>query len=130
MSVLSQLMSRQIGWSEAKARIEAWFESISAKLGDVAKPAVAAAETDLKQAASDAVSLAGQAAAPHLLEFADMAGAWFASAASAYLGPVAAGALTPAIHDALDTLAAGAKAELDALAAQLKAELAGAPRQG
>ncbi len=123
-------MSRQIGWTEAKARIEAMFASIAAKLGDVAKPAVAAAETDLKQAASDAISLADQAAAPHLIQFSDLAGAWFANAASAYLGPVASGALTPAIHDALDTLAAGAKAELDALAAQLKAELAGAPQQG
>ena len=130
MSILSQLMSRQIGWTEAKTRIEAWFSSITTRLGDAARPAVSAAETDLKQAASDAISLADQAAAPHLIEFADMAGAWFASAASAYLGPVASGALTPAIHDALDTLAAGAKAELDALAAQLKAELAGAPRQG
>jgi ubiquinone biosynthesis protein UbiJ len=130
MSILSQIMSRQIGWTEAKTRIEAWFAGIAAKLGDAAKPAVAAAEADLKQAASNAISLADQAAAPHLAEFADMAGAWFANAVSAYLGPVAAGALTPAIHDALDTLAAGAKAELDALAAQLKAELAGAPRQG
>jgi hypothetical protein len=123
-------MSRQIGWTEAKTRIETWFAGIAAKLGDAAKPAVTAAETDLKQAASNAVALADQAAAPHLVQFGEMASVWFANAASAYLGPVAAGALTPAIHDALDTLAAGAKAELDALATQLKAELAGAPRQG
>jgi ubiquinone biosynthesis protein UbiJ len=130
MSVLSQLLCRQIGWSEAKVRIEAWFAGIAARLPDALKPAAAAAESELKQAASNAVSLADQAAAPHLVQFADMAGAWFANAAAAYLGPVAAGALTPAIHDALDTLAAGAKAELDALAAQLKAELAGAPPRG
>lgn len=131
MSLLSQLMSHQIGWAEAKSRIEAWFAGIASKLPDALKPAVAAAESGLKQAASDAVSMADQAAAAHLIQFADLAGTWFANAASAYLGPVAAGALTPAIHDALDKLAAGAKSEIDALAAQLKADLAGpAPHQG
>ena len=126
MSILSELINRQITWTQAKTRIEAWFAGIAAKLPDPLKPAVAAAESELKQAASNAVDYADQALAPHLLQFADLAGTWFANAASAYLGPVAAGALSPAVHDALDKLASGAKAELDALAAQLKADLAGA----
>jgi hypothetical protein len=123
MSILSELNSGKITLEQAWQQAEAWGAAIIAKAPASVQTAVNATVSDVKQAASDAVSAADTLAGPIIDTAAQAAGSAFAAAASAYLGPLG-GVVTPAALDAIDKIRDGVKAELDTLALQLKSQLA------
>jgi len=125
MSILSQLRDHKITFAEAAKEVEDWAASLIARSPAAAQQAITAVVSDVKQAASDALSVGDTLAGPLINSAADAAGSAFSAAASAYLGPFG-GVVTPAALDAIDRIRDGVKAELDTLALQLKSQLAAA----
>jgi hypothetical protein len=123
MSILSDLLSKKITFSQAADEVVQWGEKMIGG-NAAASQAVSAAVSDLKQAASNAVALADTALGA-LLQPATVAVEAAASGAiTAAIGPVAAGALTPAVDSAIDNITAALKAEIDAAAMSARAALA------
>ena len=61
MSIISQLFSGKITFSQAESQAETWFSTILSKAPASVQGDVATGLSDLKQAASDAVGLADTA---------------------------------------------------------------------
>lgn len=127
MSILSQLLKKQITWGQAASAIEAWGEQLVAKASPATQAAAGVVVSDLKQAASNAVMFADTAAGPLLAEGAQVAGAALSTFLAKYLGPLAA-VESPVTQDAINNAAAALKAEIDAQAtAALAALKSGTP---
>lgn len=125
MSILSELRSGRIDFAQAETEVVQWGEGLIAKSPPAVHAAITAAVADVKQAASDAITIGDTLAGPLIDSAADTVGTAFAGAATAYLGPFGA-AVTPAALDAIDKIRDGLKAELDTLALQMKSQLASA----
>ncbi len=121
MSILSDLFRGKITWDTAKTEIESWATKTESQIPGATELA-GAVTADLKQAASDAISMADTLAGPLLATGADAVSAAFTTAATAYLGPFGA-VVSPAAHDAIAKIRDGLKAALDAEAAALIASL-------
>ncbi len=122
MSILSDLRAGKITWTQAIAEVVAWGEKIVA--GEPALTnAVGAVVSDIKQAASDAVSDADAAFAA----FIGPATASLESSLDTALAGYTHGfslILNPLINDTIDKIAAAAVAEANAWALKAKASLA------
>ena len=112
MSILSELQNGKITLEQAWQQAEAWGASIIAKAPASVTADINAAVTDVKAAASAAVTVGEELAGPIIDTAAQAAGTAFASAASAYSARSAT-AITPAALDAIDRIRDGVKAELD-----------------
>jgi hypothetical protein len=123
MSILSQLRDHKITFAEAAKEVEDWAANLVSKSPPAVHQAIGSLVADVKQAASDALSVGDTLAGPLINTAADAAGSAFSAAASAYLGPFG-GVVTPAALDAIDRIRDGVKAELDTLALELKSQLA------
>lgn len=124
MSILSDLLNRKITFSQAATQIESWGVSIVRNLAN--DPTVIATTgavvSDLKQAASDALSIADNFAGPILASEAAMIEASADAVFKAYFGPFSPIA-SKAMHDSVDRLAMGLKALIDAKTAEYKASM-------
>jgi hypothetical protein len=125
MSIISQLLAGKITWTQAVTEIDSWAEGLFAKTSPEFHTAIAAAVTDVKQGASDAISLADTLAGPLITTAAAAAGTAFTVAVNTYLGPAASAAVSPSAVDAIDKIRDGVIAELNTLALQAKAALVG-----
>lgn len=125
MSIFSQLFEGKITWSQAESQIESWATK-TVESNPALTATAGAVMSDLKQAASDAISTADTLAGPLLATGATVVGGAFTTAVSAYLGPLAPG-LNAAGLDAIAKIRDGLKAALDAEAASLIASLAPKP---
>lgn len=128
MSIVLDLLKGKITWDTAEAEIEGWGAKIVSNFEN--DPAVVAATggvvSDLKQAASDALSTADTLAGPIIAAAAETMSAAITAAATAYLGPFGANA-SAAAHDAIQKIGDGVKAEVDAVIAQLQSQLKAPP---
>lgn len=125
MSILTDLLSHKITFSQAVAEGEQWAANL-VKNNPAATAFAGAALSDLKQAASNAVDLADKALGP-IVHAGSIAVQTAANAAIiSAVGPAGA-ALTPAVDSAIDNITAALKAEIDAAALQAKAAMAPAP---
>jgi hypothetical protein len=124
MSIISQLLKGQITWTQAETEIDSWVKALFEKTPPAVQAALTAAVNDVKQGASDAISLADTLAGPIIDTAASAAGAAFTTAINSYLGPAGA-VVTPVGIDAIDKVRDGIIAELNTLALQAKAALAG-----
>ena len=111
--------------STAWTQIEAWGEQVVSKAPAAVLADVNQAVTDVKAAASAVVGEADSLAVPIITTAAAAAGAAFTAGVTAYLGPVAAAALTPAGLDAIAAIKNGIISELNALELEMQAALAG-----
>jgi len=123
VSILSDLMSKKITFSQAASEFVSWGEKLIGS-NAAASAAVAAAVSDAKQAASNAVALADTALGALLMPATIAVEAAANGAITSAIGPVAAGALTPAVDSAITNIANALKAEIDAAALAVRAKLA------
>ena len=116
MSILSQLLHKQISWSQAASEIEGWFGHLPAPIQADAQ----AAKTQLKQSASDALGLADTALGPIFA-----AGAVAAEgAANTAFTALGVSALSVPADAAIVKLGDVLKGAIDAEIASLRARLA------
>lgn len=127
-SILMDLINRKNTWGTAAQRFEQWGSRIVASFrSDPAAAAVAGAVvSDLKQAASDLVTLGDSLAGPIIAAGAAAVETSVDAAFSSYFGP-AAPIASKATHDSVDRIASGFKSFIDAKAAEFKANMATAP---
>lgn len=119
MSILLQLFHKQITFHEAAAKVEQWGVQVTPVLG----AAVPELVSDVKQAASDAISMADTFVGSHAMTVA----ASLEVALEGALGTLTHGISTPfnpLISDAIDRLALAAKQQADAWSLEAKAKLA------
>ena len=123
MSILSDLLNKKITFSEAATEAEQWAAKIVASDSSLTT-AVGTVTADLKQAASNAVALAGTALGALI---APAAATVEAAANELLTKAIGAGAttITPAVDNAITTGANALKAEIDAAETALRAKLAG-----
>ena len=122
MSILSDLLNHKITFSQAASEFVGWGDKIIAN-DPAATAAVGVIVADAKQAASDAVALAGTALG-NLIAPATLAVEAAASGAmTAAIGPVGSALLTPAVDSAITTVSNLLKAEIDAAESALRASL-------
>ena len=125
MSILSDLMSGKITWNTASTEATAWAEKLIASDATL----TGAAETilsDVKQAASDAITMADSALAAYVLPASkSVEAALEAALAGATKGMSVP--FNPMISDGIDSIANAIKNEADAWALKTKASLASAP---
>jgi hypothetical protein len=131
MSIISNLFRLIAGGADpiksteiAIAQIDQWGASVIAKAPASVQADITAAVTDLKGVASAAVGVADTLAVPIIQTAATAAGAAFSGAVTAYLGPVAGAAITPAALDAIGSIKQGIINELNALELEIQAKLA------
>jgi hypothetical protein len=132
MSILSKMWDAIIGGSNptqavstAVNQIDQWGAAVLAKAPAAVQADITQAVTDLKGVASAALTAADTLAVPIINTAATAAGAAFTGAVTAYLGPVASAALTPAGLDAIAAMKNGIINELNALELEMQAALAG-----
>lgn len=125
MSILTDLIAKKITFSTAAAEAGQWLSRLVSG-NAIAQQAAATVLTDLKQAASNAVALADGALGPIVLVGSTAVEAAANSALASALGP-SAGALTPAVDHAIETISQALKAEIDAAATKARASLTPAP---
>lgn len=110
-------------WSKASGDVVKWEGQIMARAPAAAQLAVQSLTPIVKQGLSDVIALADTALADILPKAADAAAMAFTGAVTTYLGPVAAGALTPVGRDGIykirDMLVHAINAEALAMEAQL-----------
>jgi hypothetical protein len=126
MSILSDVLNHKITFSQAASEAVAWGEKLIAHDPKLTQ-AVAVVVSDAKQAASNAVALAGSALGQIILPGSVAVEAAANAAIVSAIGPLAAAALTPAADNAIETIAAALKAEIDAAVLSAKAQLATPP---
>jgi hypothetical protein len=131
MSILSKLVDAlkagtppEQALATAWAQTEAWGASIIANAPAAVQTDINTAVTDVKQGLSDAVSAADTLAGPIINTGAVAVSAAFTTAVTAYLGPVASAAITPAGLDAITAIKNGLIDELNSVALELQAKLA------
>lgn len=126
MSIISDALTRKITWTTAAQEIGQWFSQVFAHAAPEAQQALTAAQAELKQAASNAIAFADTALGPIIAAGAATVSTAANTALAAALGPVGAGAITPAMDAAIIHVAESLKAEIDAEAIALRAKLSGA----
>lgn len=124
MSILNDLLKKRITFNQAAVQIEQWAAQVVRNL--LSDPTVVATTgavlSDLKQAASDALSLGDSLAGPIIAaEAAAIEGAADA-VFKAYFGP-AAPIASKATHDSVDRIAAGMTALIHIKVLQYKASM-------
>jgi len=127
MSILSQLFSGKITFSQAESQVDTWFSTILSKAPAAVQGDVATASSALKQAASDAVGLADTALGGILATGSTIVESAANTALNATIGPIAAATLTPAVDASITAVTNGLKAAIDAEATALRAQLAQGP---
>lgn len=128
MSIISDALGRRITWSTAAVQIGAWMsKSIGPQATDQAKQEAGALMTDLKQAASDAISLADTLMGPLLAVGALAVEAAADTALKAAIGPVS-GVITPAIDTAIQDVERQLTAAIHARALAFRAALGPQPQ--
>lgn len=127
MSILTDLLSKKITFSQAVTEGESWFSTILGKSPIAVQADVAQGLSDFKQAASNAVALADTALGP-ILAVGTTAIETAANTALMAATGGAAAPLTPIMDSGIGQVVAALHAEIDAVAAQFRAKLA-APAQ-
>ncbi len=125
MSILSQVLSGKITFGEAAAKIAADASKLINSDPTLAQT-VGAIQSDLKQAASEAVTMADSALGKYIAP----ATAGIEAAADLALAGVTGGKsipFNPLINDGIDRIAAAIKSEADAWALKAKAALVTPP---
>lgn len=124
-SILMDLINRKNTWGVAAQRFEQWGSNILTSFrNDPTVVATAGAiVSDLKQSASDLVTLGDSLAGPIIAAEAVAVEAAADAAFAAYFGP-AAPIASKAAHDSVDRLAAGLAAFIHGKAAEFKANMA------
>ena len=125
MSILTDLMAKKITFSQAVTEVESWGANVL-KNDPTATAAVGAVTSDLKQAASDAVTIAESDLQPFIAP----AAAATSVALEAALAGLTKGVslpFNPLITAGIDTIANAVNAEVQAWAAQAKASLVATP---
>lgn len=127
-SILMDLINRKNTFGVAAQRFEQWGSRILTSLRDdpTVVATVGAIVSDLKQSASDLVTLGDSLAGPIIAAEAVAVEASADAAFAAYFGP-AAPIASKAAHDSVDRLAAGLAALIHAKAAEFKANMVTAP---
>lgn len=127
-SILMDLINRKNTWGVAAQRFEQWGSNILTSFrNDPTVVATAGAiVSDLKQSASDLVTLGDSLAGPIIAAEAVAVEASADAAFAAYFGP-AAPVASKAAHDSVDRLAAGLAAFIHAKAAEFKANMVTLP---
>ena len=126
MSILSQLFSGKITFSQAITEGQQWFDAILAKSPAAVQSDVAQGLSDFKQAASNAVALADTALGPILAVGTTAVEAAANTALTAATGGLAV-PLTPIMDSGITQVVNALHAEIDAVAAQVRAKLTGTP---
>lgn len=125
MSILTDLLSGKITFSTAETEIGAWFSKLTASNSAVSQ-ATSTLMTDLKQAASDAITVGESAIGPIITD-----GATALETLLENLFAKATGGLSivanPLINSGIDTIANTLKNAIDAWATAKKASLVPAP---
>jgi hypothetical protein len=126
MSILTDLLSGKITFSQAATEVEQWGEKVLGLAGanSAASSDVASAVSDLKQAASNAVALGDTALGGLIAVGAPLVEGAFNGVVTKALGGTIAGQLTPAVDSSIDDIASALKAEIDAAALAIRAKLA------
>jgi hypothetical protein len=128
MSIISDALSGRTTWPTAAAQIGAWFSQVLGPQPTAAATSEAGAlMTDLKQTASDAVSLADTLMGPLLAAGALAVEAAADTALKAAIGPVA-GVITPAMDTAISDVEAQLVAAIHTRALAFRASLAPKPQ--
>lgn len=122
MSILSQLFEGKITFNQAVSEGAQWFGALLTHAPPAVQSGVAQAESDFKQAASNAVALADTSLAPILAAGTLAINATVNNALTAATGGAAA-PLTPLVDAGIDSVINALHAELDAVAAQFRAKL-------
>lgn len=124
MSILSDLLHKRISFSQAAQQIETWgVQTVKGLLNDPAVVSTTGAViSDLKQAASDALSLGDTLAGPIIAAEAGTIEASADAVFKAYFGPYAVIA-SKATHDSVDRIAAGLAALIHSKALEYKASM-------
>lgn len=121
MSILSDVWNKKITFETAAIEIGQWVSKM-VSTNAVTVAAAGAIQSDLKQAASNAVALAdtalGALIAPAAMTIEAAANTLIIKA----IGPGAV-VITPAVDAAITTAANALKAEVDAVAAQIRSQL-------
>jgi hypothetical protein len=123
MSILTDLLAKKITFSQAAAEVVQWGEKLIAKDPNVTN-AVGVIVSDGKQAASNAVALAGTALGNLIAPAASVVESTTNALIVQAVGPLAASELTPAADNAIETIASFLKSEIDAAVTAAKAALA------
>ena len=122
MSILTDLLSKKITFSQAVSEVEAWAAKILT--GDPSlTSAVGAVVSGVKQAASDAVSDADQAFASFIGPATQALESDLDAALAGYTHGISL-VFSPLINDIIDRIAAAAVAEANTWALKAKAALA------
>ena len=129
MSIISDACHGRISWLTAAKEIGDWFAHLAANAPPEVQQALGAAQSELKQAASDAIGLADTLLGPIIGVGAATVEGAFNAAATQALGPNAT-AITPSVDAAIAKIADGLKAAIDAEATALRVRLTGGPTSG
>jgi hypothetical protein len=122
MSILTDLIEHKTTWKEAATQVENWVTSVLNHDQTLAAT-IQAVESDVKQAASNAVDMADSALGAYIGPAAKAAEAALEGALAAATRGVSL-PFNPFITDGIDKIAAAVKAEADAWALKAKATLA------
>lgn len=122
MSILSQILGKQINWAQAKQKIEDWARALTAHDPNLATMA-GALMADAKQAASNAIDMGQHALTDHLLPFVKTVEPGLDGVLATYTSGVSI-PFNPLINDGVDRIAAAVKAEVDMWSLKAKAALA------
>lgn len=122
MSILTKLLHGEITFSEAISEAAGWAQGVVAS-DPVFTQAAGDALSAIKQAASDAVTIADSALVPHLAPAADAVEAALETALAGATGGLSV-PFNPLIDAGIDRIAGIAKNAADAWALQTKARLA------
>lgn len=131
MSILSDLLHKRITFAQAAQQIETWgVQTVKGLLNDPSVVSTTGAViSDLKQAASDALSLGDTLAGPIIAAEAAAIEAAADAVFKSYFGPYAPIA-SKAAHDGVDRIAAGLAALIHSKALEFKASMSPAPVVG
>ncbi len=124
MSILSTIRAGLAKFHDAATAIEHTAEAVYAKLPAAFHPAVDAVVSDIKQAASDAVTAADKAEGPAITSAATLVESAAEAALTRYLGNPAEQMLSGPLSDAVDRVRDALIAELHLVALNFKAKLA------
>lgn len=122
VAIIQDAIKGKISWLTAGGEIVQWFEKIIGQSPASVHQELADAQSALKQAASDAIGLAGTALGAVIGEGVQVIEPALSAALTKAIGANAT-ALTPAIDSAIEHAASAFKAEVDAVATALRAKL-------
>jgi hypothetical protein len=127
MSILSQLLTGKMTFSQAVSQSEAWFSTLISKAPPAVQVAAASALSDFKQAASDAVTMADTALGPILSVGVLAIEGATTTALVAAVGPASGTELSAVVDAGITAIANGFHAQVDAEVAQFRASIVSTP---